>query len=274
MNIAILSEKIELQPEIKNRVLSFAENYDFKTVDDYQTDYFIYENMNEARISTQAELGEDEDGIKILACMLRAAVEAYEIYEDIGISDEIYYATMKCFPRFIKETYEMTGKLSFDRYWWTTRQVGCHLFRIGELEYEIKHIDSGAVIGLHIPSDADFSPVAVDESLRMAHEFFEKYYPQLKDAEYRCHSWLLDNHLKDMLGEGSNIINFQNRFEIYDEGETGTEFVEWVFKTKSTDYNNLPEETSLQRNLKKHILAGGVIRDAYGRLLKDKVIKE
>lgn len=22
----------------------------------------------------------------------------------------------------------------------------------------------------------------------------------LKDAEYRCHSWLLDNHLKDMLG--------------------------------------------------------------------------
>jgi hypothetical protein len=52
-----------------------VENYDFKTVDDYQTDYFIYENMNEARIRTQAELGEDEDGIKILACMLRAAVE-------------------------------------------------------------------------------------------------------------------------------------------------------------------------------------------------------
>jgi hypothetical protein len=70
-----------------------------------------------------------------------------------------------------------------------------------------------------------------------------------------------------MLGEDSNIINFQNRFEIYDEGETGTEFVEWVFKTKSTDYNNLPEETSLQRNLKKHILAGGVIKDAYGRLI-------
>lgn len=237
-NLATLCEKIELQPEIKNRVLSFAENYDFKTVDDYQTDYFIYENMNEARISTQAELGEDE----------------------------IYYATMKCFPRFIKETYEMTGKLSFDRYWWTTRQVGCHLFRIGELEYEIKHIDGGIVIGLHIPSDVDFSPVAVDESIRMAHEFFEKYYPQLKDAEYRCHSWLLDNQLKDMLGEGSNIINFQNRFEIYDDGEKGTEFVEWVFKTKSTDYNNLPEETSLQRNLKKHILAGGVIKDAYGRM--------
>jgi len=198
--------------------------------------------------------------------MLKAAVDAYEVYQEKGISDDVYFATMRCFTRFIGETYKMTGKLCFDRYWWTPRQVGCHLFRIGELEYEIKHIDRGIVIGIHIPSDADISPSAVEKSLQGAYAFFAKYYPSLKDAEYRCHSWLLDSQLKMMLGNNSNIINFQKRFEIFDEGEVGTDFIEWIYNTKLVDYQVLPENTSLQVNVKKHLLAGGVIRNAYGRI--------
>lgn len=173
---------------------------------------------------------------------------------------------MRCFTRFINETYKMTGEMCFDRYWWTTRQVGCHLFRIGELEYEIKHIDKDVVIGIHIPSDVDFSPLTVEKSLQDAHKFFTKYFPSLSDAEYRCHSWLLDSQLKGMLNNNSNIIYFQNRFEIVDEGEAETEFIEWLYNTKSTDYSILPENTSLQINVKKHLLAGGVIRNAYGRM--------
>ncbi|MCH5297685.1 MAG: hypothetical protein J1E85_08440, partial [Ruminococcus sp.] len=41
---------------------------------------------------------------------------------------------------------------------------------------------------------------------------------------------------------------------------------EWLFNTKSTDFATLPESTFLQRNMKKHLLSGGVIRNAYGRL--------
>ena len=106
---------------------------------------------------------------------------------------------MKCYTRFTEETNQMTGRLYFDRYWWTTRQAGCHLFRIGELEYEMKHIDGSIVIGIHIPSDADFSPSAVDDSIASARRFFSKYYPELSNAEYRCHSWLLDSQLRGML---------------------------------------------------------------------------
>lgn len=69
-----------------------------------------------------------------------------------------------------------------------------------------------------------------------------------------------------MLRKDSNIINFQNRFEIFDEGETGTDFIEWLYKTKISDYNTLPENTSLQIKMKQHLLAGGVIRNAYGRI--------
>lgn len=266
MDISTLCNKINLQPEIKNRVLEFAKTFDFGTVDKQLKDFLSCEKMNDARLELQAILGEDEDNIKILACMLKASADVYEIYKAKGISDEIYFATMKCYPRFINETYKITGRLYFDRYWWTARQAGCHLFRIGELEYEMKHIDDKTVIGIHIPSDVDFSPSAVDKSLMNAKKFFAEHYPDLANAEYRCHSWLLDNQLKGMLGQKSNIISFQNRFEIFDEGEIGTDFIEWLFNTSSTDYTTLPKNTSLQRNMKRHLLSGGIIRNAYGRL--------
>jgi hypothetical protein len=199
MDILTLSNKIKLQPEIKTRVLEFADNFDFDTIDKQLKFFLIYEKMNEAWLELQSILGDDKDNIKILACMLKASADAYEIYKTKGISDKIYFDTMKCYTRFINETYKMTGRLYFDRYWWTARQAGCHLFRIDELEYEKKHIDDKIVIGIHIPSDADFSPCAVDKSLMKAKKFFTEYYPDLANAEYRCHSWLLDSQLKDMI---------------------------------------------------------------------------
>ena len=266
MNITNLCDKINLQPEIKSCVIEFANGFDFSIVANQLRDFQNYEKMSKALAEIQTILREDTDNIKILACMLKASADVYEIYKDKGISDEIYFATMKCYTRFIDETSQMTGKLYFDRYWWTTRQAGCHLFRIGELEYEMKLIEENIVIGIHIPSDVDFSPSAIDNSLASAKHFFATYYPELSNAEYRCHSWLLDRQLKEMLNDNSNILSFQNRFEIFDEGEIGTDFIEWLYNTKSTDYAMLPENTSLQKNVKKHLLSGGVIRNAYGRL--------
>lgn len=86
-----------------------------------------------------------------------------------------------------------------------------------------------------------------------AYKFFAKHYPSVIDVEYRCHSWLLDGQLKSMLGHNSDIINFQNRFEIFDEGKADTEFIEWLYNTKSTNYSTLPENTSLQLNVKENL---------------------
>lgn len=266
MDIATLCDKIELQPCMKSRVLLFTEDFNFQIVDELQKEYFVYKNMNDARTRVQNLLGEDTDGIKILSCMLRASLDTYEVYHEKGICDDIFFATMRCFTRFIDETYKMTGVICFNHYWWTTRQIGCHLFRIGELEYEMKYVGEEVNIYIHIPSDADFSSVAVGNSLRDAYVFFGKYFPSLSNAEYHCHSWLLDGQLKGMLDSHSNIIEFQNRFEIFDKGEANTEFIEWLFQTKSTDYSTLPENTSLQKNVKKHLLTGGVIRNSYGRI--------
>lgn len=268
MEITTLCEKIKLQPAIKKAVLNFADEFDFRKVDKLFGEFRIYENMRGAYAELQQILGEDKDGIKMLACMLKASADIYEHYKENSISDDIYFATMSCYPRFVLETFRLTDRLEFDRGWWTTRQAGGHLFRIGELEYERKPIGDKCVIGIHVPSDADFSPDAVADSLQRAREFFAVFYPELAEGEFRCHSWLLDCQLKDMLDESSNIRSFQNRFAIFDQGEIGCDFMQWLYNTQTDRLSDLPEHTSLQRNMKKHLLAGGVIRNAYGRLIR------
>lgn len=191
--------------------------------------------------------------------MLNASVNLYDVYKAKGISDEVYVETMKCYTRFISETYRMTGRYYFDRHWWTVCQAGGHLYRIGELEYELKRFVDKPVIAIHIPSDADFSPKAV---------FLRMYYPEMSRCEFTCNSWLLSKQLEGMLKEKSNIRSFVKRFEILGEGEPDTEFIEWIFNTKTDNYEILPENTSLQREMKKFILSGGVFRNGYGALKK------
>lgn len=266
MTISTLSNQIHLPREMQCKVLAFAEGFDFSLVEELLQTFRQYEKMPEALAELRVLLGEDADHVGILACMLRASADLHELYREKGISDAVYFATMGCYTRFLEETRRMTGRLTFDREWWTTRQAGGHLFRLGALEYEMKHTDRGVVIGMHIPSDADFSPEAVDASLRMAGAFFAAHFPALSGAEYRCHSWLLDPQLQGMLREDSHILSFQRRFDLFDEGEASDEFLEWLYRTRSADAAALPEGTSLQRNVKRHLLAGGVIRNTYGRL--------
>lgn len=266
MDLLTLCNQIDLQPEIKGRVLAFENKFDFNTIDLQLKDFSDYNKMKQAHTELKRILGEDKDHIKILTCMLKASAAAYEKYQEKGIHDDVYFATMKCYTRFIDETYQRTGKLFFDRDWWTIRQAGCHLFRIGALEYEIKRSDPKITIALHIPSDADFSPESVDRSLERAKVCLAQYDPETQGADYVCRSWLLDRQLQGMLKEASNIVDFQKRFEILDAGTASTGFLSWVFKRDAVAYADLPEDTSLQRNMKQHLLAGGVVREAFGRI--------
>lgn len=237
MNILTLCDNINLQPKIKSQVVSFSNSFDYIAVIKQLNNFKYYDKMSQALAELQTILGEDTDNIKILACMLKASANVYDIYKEKGISDEIYFATMKCYTRFIDETYRMTGKLYFDRYWWTTRQAGCHLFRIGELEYEMKHIDGDIVIGIHIPSDVDFTPSAMDDSLASAKWFFSKYYPKITLEYYR------DN-------VDTPIVNFYNK--IFDLKKYDMQMLddEW-----GVLYNHLSDKIKLHSDIEEMLSA-------------------
>jgi len=267
MTIRELCQGIQLPQEAAEKVLAFADGFDFTRVEGLLAQFESRQDMKNACEELRAILGEDEDGMKILACQLKASADLHECFQATGIGDEVYFATMACYTRFMNETLQSTGRLIYDRWWWTVRQAGFQLFRVGELEYEIIRGGEETYIDMHIPSDADFSPAAVTESLAMADAFLRRYFPDVADCSYGCHSWLLARELRDMLPATSNIVQFQNRFDILSEDE-GQKSCHWVFKTDSEDVASLPEETSLQRRMKAHFLAGGLLHGAKGRLKK------
>lgn len=159
-------------------------------------------------------------------------------------------------------------------------------FQIGVLEYEMAEADHEAAsvlevqceqesgqrrccraVRVHIPSDADLSPAAVDASVQEAVLFFRKYYPLYGCAEYTCHSWLLAPALKKLLREDSRILAFQRRFDIGEVDEGSCSYLQWIFQTsEGVSLIDFPEQTSLQRTAKNYLLAGGKIGEAYGRM--------
>ena len=212
----------------------------------------------------------DEDGAGLLTCNLIGACRIYGRYQKMGIPDTVFFNTMKCFTRFLEETEKRTGKLVFDRGWWTYRQLSMQLFRIGELEYEmVKHNEKPA-ISIHIPSDAHFSRALVGESLYEAEAFFSRYLPAYADCEYICDSWLLSPELSKLLHPHSNILDFQSRFALVRFDPEPNDYLVWVFGVPSnwTDFSSLKEETSMQKSIKQHVLKGGKIGIGFGVIKK------
>ena len=268
MNLQKLCEKIELQSEIKVEVDKFIEHFNFDTI---REDLAKLKNMKtekEARTHLDHLFSDDPNHIKILACMLLCAVDTYQIYEEKGIEEQIYIDTMKCFTRFISECKESTGIYAFDRAFWTPRQICAVLFRIGELEYEMTSHENKRVISVHIPSDSIFTDEKCSDSLNKANEFFSRFFKEFDNVDYICESWLMMPELKLFLNANSNIVKFQNRFDIKEIDYNDKEFLQWVFKTRNCEIKDLPEKTTLQRKLKNHLMNGGKFGGALGILKK------
>ncbi|MDO4298225.1 MAG: acyltransferase domain-containing protein [Lachnospiraceae bacterium] len=211
-------------------------------------------------------LGEDTDGIGMLTCMLLCTLRTYEDYRRLGISEQIFVDTMKCFPRFVGEHMASYGRYGFDRSFWTPRQIASRLFRIGELEYEMTVEEGKKVISIHIPSDAVLVREKLHDSYLCAKNFFAGKFPDYGSAEMVCESWLLAPELKYVLPEQSRILEFQKEFRLTEVAYGDNEYLEWIFKRRDIPLEQLPENTSLQRNLKKYLISGGKVGIGFGYL--------
>ena len=266
MTLHEICKGIELQRELAEGVLSFAEGYDFSEAQKLTDEYADFSKINDITGALKALLGKDEGNVKILACHLNAACRLYDKYKEKEISDEIFFDTMKCFTRFSGECLEKTCKLAFDREWWTGRQVGLHLFRIGLLEFDLKYGDDPH-IGVHIPSDAVLEYNALKASFDAAKEFFAKYFPDYKDCEIRCSTWLFAPEVRERLSETSRIRLFGDFFDLTVTDKKSNAFTIWLFGVEDNgEYENLKEDTSLQRSMKKFLLEGGQLSITNGVL--------
>lgn len=289
MTIIELCNAINMQSDVTNDVILFYNSSNFVLLVDKLTELDERDSTDDkAILQLYGLFSPDERQIKMLTYMLYRALEAYDKYKQLGISEDIYIATMKCFTRFIKESYVKNGVPVFDRGWWTIRQIFVKLFRIGELEYELINWNNKPAISMHIPSDANLSKEKCMESLKLAKDFMAKFFPEYSNSKYICDSWLLSPTLKELLPCTSNIIGFQNMFDIVETKPDSMAFVEWVFKQDTSDIvttapnefgitemvyqkrdiniDEMAENTSLQKKIKAHVKAGGSIGEALGIL--------
>lgn len=271
MKLQELYHLIDLQPEIVEKLETIGRETDLTEIDPYLEQLLTMETAEKSYHCLSSLFQEDTDNLKMLYCQLLCAVRIYEKYREKNIPETVYADTMKCFTRFINECQKKNGRMFFDRGWWTYRQISMNLFRIGELEYQFQKYEGENVIALHIPSDADLSKEAVDDSLKQAHIFFQTYYSDYPYGKYICNSWLISPSLKPLLTENSRIRSFQERFHILKENKEDKDFIEWIFQVPvDTVYKNLPSETSLQKKTKELLLKGGTIGSALGIMQMEK----
>ena len=251
--------------DMPERIANEAASADISPMQKYIDGLLSKETGDETYKALAESIGEDPRGIKMLALQLAAALRSREMYAKRNFSDQIYIDTMKCFPRFIQECEWRTGHPGFDTGWWSWRHLSLTLFRLGTLEFETNDVDGIKTLSVHIPSNAVMTRENLNASYKWAAEFFTWY-----DYEYiYSDTWLLSPALKELLPEGSRILEFMSDYDIEKINPDGQSFMEFLFKKKYPDIDSLPEDTSLRRAVKKHLKAGGKIGDAFGRYRKN-----
>ena len=199
-------------------------------------------------------------------------------YAEKGIGLDILYATLKDIRFYAQIWSELKGKLCLaGEYEWLKRHLGMRLFRLGRLQFCMgksehtipeKGLFAGDnVLEIHIPDDGPLTPAACQASIEMAHTFFAKYFPEFQYKHFTCDSWLLDITIKDLLREGSNILAFQELFDITERKKSDRIF-RYIFKWDSTrdNINNAFCKSKFAELVKARALAGGDFYEALGIL--------
>lgn len=267
MQVGELCNLIDIPEVVQDILVKYEEEIDFKSIEkelDQMNDPTSWEKAIEGLSKL---LEPDEDGFKMLTCQLHAACCTYVKYKEMGISDDIYVGTMKFFSRFLYHHKKIHGDYKYVWGWWAVRQISMQEFRIGDLEYEMTLQEDKKLISIHIPSDADMTSSNLRKSYLEARDFFTIYYPEFAKADMFCFSWLLAPSLRQLLSNSSRIVQFQNSFQITSQEDDSPSFLDWVYGKRDIPFENLPEETSLQRKLKPYLLNGGKIELANGTLI-------
>jgi len=122
------------------------------------------------------------------------------------------------------------------------------------------------VIMVHIPPGSGFDRENVEASYARAREIFRDCYPDFPYKAFWCHFWLMSLQLREVLERSSNIRSFQEKFTMYPSKSKGIYVLYNVFHTSKLpeDLRMLPEDTSLQRRVKKMCLEGKYFHEFSG----------
>lgn len=201
----------------------------------------------------------------VLTFYLRLSCETYERYKKAQIAEEIFDQTFYDITIWCEECYRKYQVYGLEEVWWIAQSIKMNLYRLGRLQFEPYileedlEVPSGIwkkgtkVLNVHIPAGEPLEYEKCIESFEMAEKFFAH---EQNENRYMCDSWLMSPRLKEILNKESNILKFQNLFEIVKVYEAYPQAEQRVFQDIKEDKNLYPEDTSLRKRMKRYLLDG------------------
>ena len=239
----------------------------------------FYEMLHNIPVSSDVTIDNYDlkcaDGKKNLLSFLYMCEALREQYLQKGISEEILVDTLRDIVRWCNVWSELDGHMSLKELSWLSHHMRGELFKLGRLQFCIERtrasfdtlgIEKGeTVIGVHIPKDGPLDIDACRDSFKMAKSFFAKYFPDVHYRYFSCHSWLLDDSLKEILPETSNIIRFGDMFhKVYAEKSEAITYYVFRWLIKPNEIEDFVCTSRFAQTVKERYLAGMEFHDTQG----------
>lgn len=204
-----------------------------------------------------------------------------------GIDREVTVATLADVGVQVARSRRLFGRLSVETAAWVAAQFRGRLFWVGGLQLEPAVLgeqgpvswygpEEAAALGagfaagdpvlrLHIPSGG-LDPESVQEALERARPFAREQLG-VEPVVATCTSWLLDPWWEQALGQESNIVRFQKRFTLVNEGSPGEgDVFRFVFGMPQVDAEKAPRRTRLERAALERLESGEGLKVCTGWL--------
>ena len=182
-----------------------------------------------------------------------------------GVDKEILSNTLKAVDMYITVSEKRLGIPGTSIYHeWLTRYAMGRIFRIGQFQFEVCNYDGNDLVSVHIPRGTILNVKDNLLNFQDALAFLNKHYPEYDFKAFWCSSWLLNPYVEEIMGRATNISRFGDMFKRYGTTDEDGVYGNLFGMPKPQNIDELPEETSLQRNIKKYLKDGNSFDDYKG----------
>jgi hypothetical protein len=125
-------------------------------------------------------------------------------------------------------------------------------------------------LGTHIPETGPMDMARCRDSFSQALAFMPRHYPEHRFRAFTCYSWLCSNVFEQLLPGTSNIRQFAQEWYLFPVLNAGPDvlFIQ-LFGRTFTQWDEVPQTSSLLRAAVGHLKAGGQIHNGAGFMLPE-----
>lgn len=295
-HVKLVMEKLGFPEEAINVFAAFEKRLDDEAdfgnrLDELNARYLCRENEKQLDCKQlHREIAElaDEKGVSPytldLLFLLNCTQALFERYKEGSVSENIYWDTMMDLKYKLVECIDCEEVYGVMCWSWYREFFTMERFAIGRFQYQMSQtsvdyttkngykIKAGTPsLDIHIPSSGiPLTDEVRFDSYKKAHKYFRDYF-ETDESIFECSSWLLYPRHKEFLPPNSNILKFDNDFELIRSEEKEGFSNGWRVFGKYSDlpYDKLPTDTTLRKVYAQWLIENGVSGGGRGVIVFD-----